>query len=74
MADDLCPHDGDPHTCPPCQRAAGRIADPKPPAPLFDFIARYDSATCRGCGVSSLVGQDATKWDDDAITHRTCPR
>ncbi len=51
-----CPHDGDPHTCPPCQRKAGRITDDKPGELTSAFPAAYDGG-CAGCVLPVYVGQ-----------------
>ena len=56
MAEDVCPHDGDPHSCPPCQRAR------RGPEPSTDegwttaFPAAY-RGQCRECGLPIYVGQ-----------------
>lgn len=69
-ADGLCPHDGDPHTCPPCQRA--RQPKPEPLTPETPvFVARYDG-DCPGCHLPIHVGQFCARWSDGRTRHMGC--
>lgn len=78
LVTDLCPHDDDPATCPPCRRDAGKDE----PAPVYaevgrEFQARY-AGTCAGpsgCGGAIYAGQTCrivTRGADRHTVHTLC--
>lgn len=73
--DELCPHDDDPATCPPCRRAAGKD---QPPAEAFDtrivlgsFVARF-SGHCIGCHLPIHEGQRCVRTEHGRTVHLGC--
>ena len=72
MTDDLCPHDGDPFSCPPCLRAR-RPDLVETPAPTVErsFVARF-TGDCPGCNLPITVGQFCDRWTDGRTRHLGC--
>lgn len=70
---DICPHDDDPATCPPCrrQRGADRPLGHTAPTVEFAFTARYEGA-CGACGLPVYVGQSCAHLSDGTNVHRGC--
>lgn len=73
---DTCPHDGDPTTCPPCQRAADQGHGPavatRHPGRLVTFAALYhgDCNLCR----AAIFPADRIARDPSDDAAYLCPR
>lgn len=69
--DEECVHGGDPRSCPPCQRAAGRL-DPLGDSEFeaFFFTARYEGQ-CGACDLPICVGQRVVKLTGGYV-HAMC--
>lgn len=65
--DDQCPHDGDPHTCPPCQRKKGIIRDERETSSRA-FAARFPG-WCALCRLPIHEGQQIVVVDGHAVHH-----
>lgn len=55
----LCPHEDDPHICPPCQRDT----HPQSPGPVASTIAKFNSR-CPVCDGDVMEGNVLVKYDD----------
>lgn len=70
---DPCPHDDDPHSCPPCQNARRPKA-----APVVEYGHRFRArfgGDCQGCHLPIHVGQavQLVTIDDQRLTmHDGC--
>jgi len=70
---DLCPHDDDPATCPPClhARRPDLTAPPAEETVAWMTVAKY-TGHCPACNLPINIGDWIAKWADGVIRHDSC--
>lgn len=74
--DELCEHDDDPNTCPPCRRKAGKDTSLAVEPPTYGriFEAKF-YGFCRTCERGIEPGQSVRfkmQGGDDQVVHEEC--